>query len=184
MSDPGSTPRDEGAVAPADELLLLKEHLTSAGKIAARLAWSRARIGALMPLDASRVDVLGDENIERLDAFLYRFNALTAMIQDHVSRALLRAEEEDLTERSRKDQRLLLEKLGAFKPQFGFGSIAELRNRLAHLYPDDSAKQAEILNQAYERSSDLLQIHDDLLAYADQKFFAAKLGLPSASSPA
>jgi len=106
------------------------------------------------------------------------------MIQDHVGRALLRAEEEDLSERSRKDQRQLLEKLGALKPQLGFATIAELRNRLAHLYPDDSTKQSEILNQAYARSSDLLQIHDDVLGYADQKFFASKLDLAAATSPA
>lgn len=175
MSDADATQRGQN-------LSLLAEHLTSANRIAQRLAWSAARIAPLTPLDAARIERLDDEDIERLDAFLYRFNSLTAIIQDHVTRSLLRVEEEDLSERSRKDQRLLLEKLGALKPSLGFGSIAELRNRLSHAYPDDAAKQADILNQASARASDLLRIHDDVLEYADRKFFASRLALPRAAA--
>lgn len=72
-------------------LVLLKEHLSSANKVASRLAWSHQRVSLLAPLDAESVDRLSDEDIERLDAFLYRFNALTAHVQDHIIRALLRA---------------------------------------------------------------------------------------------
>ena len=161
-------------------LLLLKEYLSSANKVASRLAWSCSRVSQLLPLDAAGVEGLVEVDIERLDAFLYRFNSLTAIMQDHITRALLTAEEEDISERSRKDQRQLLEKLGALKPQLKFGTIAELRNRLTHVYPDDSAKQAEILNEVYERSSDLLKIYNDALAYADRKFFASELGLAPA----
>ena len=165
------------------DLLLLKEFLSSTNKVASRLAWSCSRVDDLLPLDAAGVGALGEEDIERLDAFLYRFNSLTAMLQDHIIRALLKAEEEDISDRSRKDQRLLLEKLGALKPRLNFGTIAELRNRLAHVYPEDNAKQAEILNQAFERSSDLLEIYNDALDYANRKFFAMTLGLPAAIVP-
>lgn len=165
---------------PADrlspELLLLREYLASANKIASRLAWSRDRVGRLISLDPVSVNRLGDEDIERLDAFLFRFNSLAAMVQDHITRALLKAEEEDIADRSRKDQRLILEKLGALKPQLDFGTIAELRNRVSHLYPD-SAKQAEIMSQVYRRSADLIDVYNDVLAYVDRKFFALKLDL-------
>lgn len=44
-----------------------------------------------MPLDAAKVDELSDEDEEKLDAFLMRFNSLTAMLQDHVTHALLKS---------------------------------------------------------------------------------------------
>ena len=50
---------------------------SSANKVASRLAWSCSRLSQLLPLDAAGVDGLIDEDIERLDAFLYRFNSLT-----------------------------------------------------------------------------------------------------------
>ena len=87
------------------------------------------------------------------------------------------SEEEDLKGRSKKDQRLLMEKLGALKPELNFGTLAELRNRIAHHYPDDSAKQAEILNEVFVRSNDLLDGYNTALTYADQKLFGSKLDL-------
>lgn len=156
---------------------LLKEFLAASNKVAQRLAWSRGRINQSMPLDAAAVDALTDEDEERFDALLYRFNSLTAMIQDHVTRALLKVEEEDVRERSKRDQRLLMEKLGALGAQLNFGTLAELRNRIAHHYPDDNKKQAEILSSVFERSSDLIQAFNDVLIYCDGKHFNNELDL-------
>lgn len=179
-SDVGMGPQGSEGIADLERLLLL-EYLTSAGKVAARLQWSRMRVEPLMPLDAASVNSLSDEDEEKLDALLLRFNSLTAMIQDHVTRALLKVEEEDIKDRSRKDQRLLMEKLGAFEPSLNFGTLAELRNRIAHHYPDDDAKQAEILNAVYDRCGDLLSAYDGVLSYADAKFFSNSLNLPRLS---
>jgi hypothetical protein len=57
------------------------------------------------------------------------------------------------------------------------GTLAELRNRIAHHYPDDSAKQAEILNEVFVRSNDLLDCHNTALTYADQKLFGSEIDL-------
>lgn len=158
---------DKTAANPA--LKLLGDFLGSASRQAKRLAWSEKRVQPLMPLDGVKVDKLDEEEIEKLDAFLFRFNSLTAMVQDHLARALLRAEEENIADRSRKDQRLLLEKLGAVEPQLGFGTIAELRNRIAHHYPDESAKQAEILNEVFRRSRDLIEVYGTIVKYVEKK---------------
>lgn len=105
------------------------------------------------------------------------FGSLTAMVQDHITRAILLSEEEDLKGRSKKDQRLLMEKLGALKPELNFGTLAELRNRIAHHYPDDNAKQAEILNEVFSRSRDLLEGYNMALTYAGRKLFGGKLDI-------
>jgi hypothetical protein len=98
-------------------LALLKENLGGANKVAKRLLWSQKRVDTLMPLTAEKMESLSHEDEEKLDAFLLRFNSLTAMVQDHITRGILLSAEENLTDRSRRDQRLLMEKLGALKPE-------------------------------------------------------------------
>jgi hypothetical protein len=164
----------------SDRLVLLGSYLESGHRIATRLAASVEGLGPSFPLDAGSVSHLTAAEEERIDAFLHRFSSLAASVQDHIGRALLMAEEEDLSEMSRKDQRLLLEKLGALDPRWAFGFIAELMNKLVHTYPDDPAKQAEVLNQVYQRSTDLLSCFDRMTLYASHKFGVAR-GLPPVS---
>jgi hypothetical protein len=149
-------------------LALLADYLSSGHQVATRLSASLARIAPLLPLDGVSVGHLGDDEKERLDAFLFRFSSLAAIVQDHVGRAVLLAEEEDLSRLSRKDQRLLLEKLGALDQDLAFGTIAELRNRLAHSYPDDPNRQAEVMNLAAQKATALLAAFNHRLAYASK----------------
>ncbi len=68
-----------------------------------RLKKSVDRIDVLFPLDEVSIANLTDDQQESLDAFVHRFSSLAASVQDHVGRALLAAEEEDLSDASRKD---------------------------------------------------------------------------------
>lgn len=97
------------------------------------------------------------------------------MVQDHVGRALLVAEEEDLSTASRKDQRVLLEKLGALESELAFGVVDELRNRLAHSFPDDPERQAEIMNMVAGKADDLLAASNGMLTHASN--FGVGVGL-------
>lgn len=161
----------------AGVLKILEENLFGSAKVAKRLIWSCERVSHLMPLDAAKIDLLTDEQEESFDALLLRFNSLTAMVQDHITRGILTLEEEDVSKKSQRDRRILMERLGALKPELNFGTLAELRNRIAHFYPDESAKQAEILNEVHGRSKDLIEGYNEALRYADRKFFASKLDL-------
>lgn len=155
---------------------LLRENLSGANKVAKRLTVSLRRVADLMPLDAKKVDALGEDEEERIDAFIFRFNSLTAMVQDHITRGILICEEEDAGG-SKRDQRHLMEKLGALKAELNFRTLAELRNRIAHHYPDDNEKQAEIINEIFVRSRDLLNGYNSALNYADTKIFANDLDI-------
>ena len=165
----------------APALALLEDYLASGQKILTRLNKSMKRIEEVFPLDEVSIVKLSDDQEERLDAFLHRFSSLAASVQDHVGRALLVAEEEDLTEASRKDQRLLLEKIGALDAGLSFSFIAALRNRLVHSYPDDPRRQAEVLNQVYAKASDLITAFEGLAAYAKHKFGLSAGGAVSRS---
>ena len=131
-----------------------------------RLAASIERLSSTCPPDAASVKTLSPEDEERLDAFLFRFSSFAAIVHDQVGRALLIAEEENLATASRKDQRLLLEKLGAGESDLAFGVVVELWDRLAHCYPDDGERPAEVMNMGAGRADDLLAAHNGMLAYA------------------
>ena len=123
---------------------------------------------------------------ERLDAFLYRLSSLATSVQDQVGRTLLLVEEEDLSTASRRDQRLLLERLGAMDEALQFGVVAELRNRLAHSYPDDPEKQVEVLTMVKDRAGDLIAAYNGMLAFASRHRIGIALSgivIPEASVP-
>lgn len=172
-----------GASSSGLNLDLLHEYLIATSRLAKRFAWSVGRVQSFMPMDAAKVETINAEDEEKLDAYLLRFNQLTAMLQDHVTRSILKAEEELMREMSRKDQRSLMEKLGALRPSLQFGSIAELRNKIAHTYPNESEKQAEILNEVFNYSGNLLEGFNSIVAYADHKHFRGSLGIEPVTMP-
>jgi hypothetical protein len=92
----------------------LKNELWAAQRIARRLELSMKSTGSLIPFSAERIQVLNDDQQEKIDAFLLRFVSLASMIQDRIGRSVLLLEEEDLTTASKKDIRHMLEKLSSY----------------------------------------------------------------------
>ena len=95
----------------------LENELRSAHRIAQRLERSLESTRRLIPLDANAIKKLTDEDQEKLDALLLRFVSLASVIQDRIARLVLLFEEENLTNASRKDMRLMLEKLGELREE-------------------------------------------------------------------
>ena len=81
-------------------------------------------------------------------------------------------EQEALAGRSRRDLTNLMERFGVVSSARRFAAIAELRNKLAHDYPNDPAKQAERLNDAYGAAPDLLRILDAIRGHVTAKGLA------------
>ena len=92
-----------------------------------------------------------------IDAFLKRFEQLVLTLQDQVFVGLAIREGEDPREMSRRDVVELMERLGAIPSAKQFRDLVAVRNRLAHLYPEDPARQAANLNAAYQAAPLLLQ---------------------------
>ena len=63
---------------------------------------------------------------------------------------------------SRRDVAELTERLGAIPSARQFREFVTVRNRLAHLYPEDPARQAANLNAAHAASPQLLQLTERL----------------------
>ncbi|MGH6943618.1 MAG: hypothetical protein ACREH6_05290 [Geminicoccaceae bacterium] len=109
------------------------------------------------------------ENEEAIDAFLKRFEQLVATVQDQVFKGIAIAEGEDLRAMSRRDVTERMEQLGVIPSAASFREIVVTRNRLAHVYPDDPARQAAILNAAFARVDDALAATGQITAFVRKR---------------
>ncbi|HET6518787.1 MAG TPA: hypothetical protein VFG47_03090 [Geminicoccaceae bacterium] len=163
---------------------LFRDNFAAAHAGAERLARSLERLAPQFPIGADQVAQLDLEQEDALDALLHRFTNLLALIQDRLFRGVALLEQEVLAGRSKRDLCNLMERFGVVPSAERFSTIAELRNKLAHDYPNDPAKQAERLNDAYNAASELLRILDRIREHVTAKRLA-DLGAfgPVASPP-
>ena len=126
-------------------------------RCATRLRRSVHRLDAFFPVGADRLQELAPEQQDDIDAFLKRFEQLVLTLQDQVFVGLAIREGEDPREMSRRDMTELMERLKAIPSARQFREFVAVRNRLAHLYPDDPGRQAANLNAAYDAAPRLLE---------------------------
>jgi len=140
----------------APEPALLRRGLAATERCAARLERSLRRPRDLLPIDPARLPALEARQQDDIDAFLKRFEQLVLTLQDQVFVGLAIREGEDTRELSRRDLTELVEYLSAIPSAVDFRAFAIIRNRLAHLYPEEPERQAANLNAAYEATPRLL----------------------------
>jgi hypothetical protein len=148
------------------EPALLRLGLQAAERCATRLERSLARLEGLFPLDPVRLQGLAPQDQDDIDAFLKRFEQLVLILQDQVFPGVALLEGESLHELSRRDVTELMERLGAIPSAKDFREVATIRNRLAHLYPEDPARQARNLNDAFHASPALLAVTRQIASFA------------------
>ena len=141
----------------APEPALLRRGLAATERCAARLERSLRRLRDLLPIDPARLPALEPRQQDDIDAFLKRFEQLVLTLQDQVFVGLAIREGEDTRELSRRDLTELMERLHAIPSATDFRAFVMIRNRLAHLYPEDPARHAANLNAAYQATSGLLE---------------------------
>lgn len=141
----------------APEPALLRRGLVATEGCAARLERSLRRLRDLLPIDPARLPALEPRQQDDIDAFLKRFEQLVLTLQDQVFVGLAIRESEDTRELSRRDLTELMERLHAIPSAVDFRGFVMIRNRLAHLYPEDPERQAANLNAAYDAAPRLLE---------------------------
>ncbi|HYG88998.1 MAG TPA: hypothetical protein VD978_22380 [Azospirillum sp.] len=130
----------------------------SAHAVVRRLRRSQADLTFLMPLDAARMASLRDEEHVRLDAFIQRFQNAQDILDAQVLRGLLALEEVDLTGKTPRDVSNLLEKYGIIDSAARWRDLRDLRNTLAHEYPDEPDIQIDRLNGAYAAIDEVVSV--------------------------
>jgi hypothetical protein len=148
---------------------LLQSHYLACAQRVQKLAMSLAKNQSLFPIDSNRIGQLSDEQEESIDAHILRYAQCVSMIQEQLFRGIALAEQENIDEKSNRDKALLMEKFGTIKSAEAFGTAVMLRNKFSHHYPDESASQANRLNQLMPESQYLLETFNDIRHYLMKK---------------
>lgn len=148
-------------MSPAERVVrLFTDGFKAAHAVSRRLRHSQEDLASLMPLDAGRMDAFGIAEHMRLDAFIQRFQSLQDILDAQVLRGLLALEEVDLTDKTPRDVSNLLEKYGIIDAAPRWRELRDLRNTMAHEYPDEPAVQVDRLNKAYGAIDELIAVLD------------------------
>jgi hypothetical protein len=138
-----------------EEAALARQALRAAEGCARRLVRSQGKLAASFPLSPATVTVLPPEVEDDLDAFLKRYEQLVNAIQDELLKVVAIVGGEDIRGLARREVSELMERLGALPSAAGFRVLVAIRNRIAHVYPEDPDRQAANLNAAYQTVPDL-----------------------------
>lgn len=111
---------------------------------------SRALISldSIMPMSGDDFEKLTDEQIQVVDQFILRFTKLQDALGGHLFPTVLEYLQEQYEDRPMLDKLNRLEKLGYIQSAEEWQNIRNVRNKFSHDYPDDSAKNAALLNLA------------------------------------
>jgi len=76
---------------------------------------------------------------------------------------------EDIRPLSRREVSELMARRGVLSSAERFRALVAIRNRIAHVYPDDPDRQARNLNEAYDAIPDLLAAYGDVCRYLERR---------------
>lgn len=152
-----------------DEASLAWQALLAAAGCARRLERPQKKLAQRFPMNAATIAALPPETEDDLDAFLKRFEQLVNTLQDEIFKAIAVLGGEDIHGLARREIAELMERLGALPSAATFRTLVAIRNRVAHVYPDDPARQAANLNEAYAAVGDLMSAHETARRYLEQR---------------
>jgi uncharacterized protein YutE (UPF0331/DUF86 family) len=153
----------------AEETALARQVLRAAEGCARRLVRSQHTLAEHFPLSPTALAELPVETEDDLDAFLRRYEQLVNTIQGELFKLVVVVGGEDARGLARREVAELMDRLGAIPSAAGFRALVAIRNRIAHLYPDDPERQAGNLNAAYEAVPDLLAAYEHIRHYLEQR---------------
>lgn len=135
---------------------------------------SETRLRPRMPVGAGDVEAADADFELEIDALIKRVEQLEDILQRRVVRSLLACEGEAVRELSARDRINRLETLTGVPLAERWQALRELRNRLAHEYPDEPERQAARINDAYAAIGPLIEIFNALSSYATEKGFVPR----------
>lgn len=132
------------------------------------LSRARQSLAPMLPMTAHSFERLTDTQVQSLDQFILRFTKLLDAMGSRLFPSILRYLQEPYEERPMLDKLNRLEKLGYLESAETWQNIRATRNKFAHDYPDDSERNAALINLAQEAAEDM----HALLSKIENKFKA------------
>lgn len=145
--------------------------MTESDSHIAQLERGAQALAAIFPLEPASLHSLAEEQTARLDQFIYRFTKL----QDSIGRRLLPAlyayAEGDDEPKPFLDILSRFEQLGAVTSADQWQYFRNLRNNLAHDYPESVDQTVATLNELFEHWRELVELYT-----AAKEFYRAHSG--------
>ncbi len=151
-----------------DLIAILSSKIEVTAHVADRLAYSmeKARRLQLDPLSIEKLAALSDDEMEVMDAYLFRYGSLVSNIQDAIFKSIGEVELEQVTTMSNRDKTNLMERLGVLPSAEEFSSLAILRNKLMHDYPEEMQKHLDRINFITSECPRLIEVFLGITKYA------------------
>ena len=160
-----------------DSAEALNSQLDVTAGVADRLAYSitRAHKMGLVPLSMEKLAALSDDEMEILDAYIFRYGSLVSQIQGAIFKSIGEVEQEPVSSMSNRDKTNLMERLGALPSAEAFSYLTVVRNKLMHDYPEEMQKHLDRLNFITSESPRLVEIFLGIAKYAEKFDFRLSL---------
>ena len=140
-------------------------------------------LAPILPMTAHRFEQLTDAQVQSLDQFVLRFSKLQDAMGNRLFPSILRYLQEPYEERPMIDKLNRLEKLGYLDNAETWQNIRATRNKFAHDYPDDSERNAALINLAREAAADMHALLTKIEAKFKTDHSGVELGKPLPDAP-
>ncbi len=149
---------------------ILRSKIEVTASIADRLAYSinKAQQLELDPITMDKLKTISDDEMETVDAFLFRYGSLVSNIQDAIFKSIGDVEQEPIKEMSNRDKTNLMERIGVLPSAEEFSSLAIIRNKLMHDYPEEMQKHLDRINTIIKDAPRLVEIFIGIAKYAEK----------------
>ena len=136
-----------------DQLILerLNSSLQKCSMHLNRLHYASSQVYKLFPLTSATYFTLSEATIGNIDQLIYRFTKLQDEIGNNSFRLLLEYLQEDIADKPFRDILNILERLNIIESVDTWLSLRELRNDLAHEYPELIDDTIDKLNHLYRQ---------------------------------
>ena len=126
-------------------------------------------LGEFFPLNVKTFKDLNDEQIEHIDQFIYRFTRLQDSMGKRLFPSLISYIDNDFTSHTFLDILARLEQLDIIESDLDWQFFRNLRNNLAHDYPDNIKIMVETINLLFDEWQRMENIYTGVREYCLKK---------------
>jgi hypothetical protein len=151
-----------------DNMIIFLDSLFKVAKIHAdRLSTSIQHLQTKMPLSPRDVEAFTFDDMLLLEMFVNRFSKLQDLMGAKIFKAVIDYAGESTDPMTFIDRLNVLEKLGLIDNTDAWKDLREMRNHLAHEYPDAPETVANYLNKAFSMTSTLIETLSRIEEFVD-----------------
>ena len=134
-----------------------------------RLLKARQHIEKGLPFEPDDIEAMGDEECAWLDQFLYRFTKLQDTMGERLFLSGLLIIGEDFSHKPFIDMLNRLEALGLIPSRKWWEHQRELRNQIAHEYPDRRVEQCAAINAICHECEEITRVMDLIIETIEKR---------------